>query len=470
MIDDQQALDGKAAALYNTGDGVRFELADIKPGTYEVSVRARGDHAQGWPVVRLSTNAEQVGTNLTVNRKRYKNSSADQVFGEVSLKAGDILDLVFVNGSWGGADKKDRNLYIDHLSLTPVGVAELVPAPSPEPISGSSPEPTPEPEPAPEPLTSANPGADYDLTVDVAAVRSAEAIPPVGLGLNAVRDNLDLGPAAEALGIKTLRWSPLDAYFDKSAAPKFKVGIEDPSNYLNFSVDEDGYRQHDLNFDDFVSVAKSIGAEPIIDVYVHSAIYEGSLPHGDWDTIVQAAADWVEYANITQGYGVKRWEIGNEVDLEKNGWDVEQYARMVEDMSTAMKAVDPTIEVGINGMTGKSWWDELLPKVGKYADYLVSHQYSWYTSYDQWSTDAYTVGGNVDNVLYARDKYTPDLPIVLTEISALNPSQSDEPNSVWRALHNIEVQAMGYYKGSAQKLCLGKPLVWKRERRHDAGL
>ena len=295
--------------------------------------------------------------------------------------------------------------------------------------------------------------AGHSLTVDVAAVRSAEAVPPVGLWLNAVKDNLDSEPALQDLGVKALRWSPLDAYFDNSNAPKFKVGIEDPNNSLNFVVDEDGYRQHDLNFDDFMSVANSIGAKPIIDVYIHSAIYEGSLPHGDWDTIVQAAADLVEYANITQGYGVKRWEIGNEVDL--NGWNVEDYARMVKDMSTAMKAVDPTIEVGVNGMTGEGWWDELLPKVGEYADYLISHQYSWYTDYTQWSTNVFTVGGNIGHVVDARDKYTPDLPIIITEISSLNPDQSEEANSVWRALHNIEVQAMGYYKGSDQNYAWG---------------
>ena len=68
----------------------------------------------------------------------------------------------------------------------------------------------------------------------------------------------------------------------------------------------------------------------------------------------QEAADWVRYANKTQHYGVKYWEIGNE--NYGNGhygsaWEADdhtdkspsEYAANVIAYSRAMKAVDPDI-------------------------------------------------------------------------------------------------------------------------------
>lgn len=433
MIDDPEASDGKAIAFYQTGEGARFRLDTLESGTYTVGVRARGDQFEGWPTLRLQVQGTQIAKTMTVERATYPETT--EQLGEVDLKRGQMLEVVFTNDAYEG-EGKDRNLYLDYLVLTPVGSA-----PNPEP--GPTPAPTPTPTPTPTPA----PTDARELTIDVAATRS-QTVAPVGLGLNAMVDTLDLGPASAELGIKNLRYSPMDAYFDLSAAPKFKVGIQDPANYLSYAVDETGHRIQSLDFDAFMQVATSIGAEPIMDVYIHSAIYEGSLPHGDWNTIVQAAADWVRYANITKKYNVKYWEIGNEVDL--NGWTVTQYAKMVKDMSAAMKAVDPTIQVSANGMTGQAWWDELLPQIANDVDFLVTHQYSWYENYEQWSTNPYTVGGNIDDAITARDKYAPELPLVLTETTSLNTAQATEANSVWRALHNVEVQAMGPFKGAAQ--------------------
>ena len=66
---------------------------------------------------------------------------------------------------------------------------------------------------------------------------------------------------------------------------------------------------------------------------------------------------WVRYANVTKGYGVKYWEIGNEV--YGNGhygsdWETDNhadksptaYANGVVAFADAMKAVDPTIKIG----------------------------------------------------------------------------------------------------------------------------
>jgi hypothetical protein len=62
----------------------------------------------------------------------------------------------------------------------------------------------------------------------------------------------------------------------------------------------------------------------------------------------QEAAAWVRYANIRKGYGIKRWQVGNEVsgDWEEGGSvSARQYAERFCKYSKAMKAADPTIQV-----------------------------------------------------------------------------------------------------------------------------
>ena len=120
IIDDPSASGGRAAALYREGESVVFELGNIQDGIYKVSVRARGDLYKGPPVISLSLNKEQVGADNAVKTTLYK----DQGFGQVTLEQGQVLEVVFTNDVWDGSPDKDRNVYIDHLTLTP--------APNPE--------------------------------------------------------------------------------------------------------------------------------------------------------------------------------------------------------------------------------------------------------------------------------------------------------------------------------------------------
>jgi hypothetical protein len=73
----------------------------------------------------------------------------------------------------------------------------------------------------------------------------------------------------------------------------------------------------------------------------------------------QEAADWVTNANLTRGLGIKYWEIGNEcygtweTDHQAIPWDPYTYASRARDYITAMKAVDPTIRIGVVATTGE---------------------------------------------------------------------------------------------------------------------
>ncbi len=97
------------------------------------------------------------------------------------------------------------------------------------------------------------------------------------------------------------------------------------------------------NTDGFLSVTNALGAEKIICVN-----YGSGTP--------QEAADWVQYANIQRNGGVRYWAIGNEnygsweYDTHPNRHDADTYALFTRDAMQLMKAVDPTIKVGVVGV------------------------------------------------------------------------------------------------------------------------
>ena len=115
------------------------------------------------------------------------------------------------------------------------------------------------------------------------------------------------------------------------------------------------------------------GAKPVITVNYGSNLNNngGGQP--------STAASWVQYANVTNNYGIKYWEIGNEIvgngyfgtslDWEYDLHDLDQtpanrvgnpalsptaYGTNAAAFIKAMKAVDPTIKCGI-GVFWQSW-------------------------------------------------------------------------------------------------------------------
>jgi alpha-N-arabinofuranosidase len=100
------------------------------------------------------------------------------------------------------------------------------------------------------------------------------------------------------------------------------------------------------SFDDFAAIAKSLDSQAIITVNYGTG------------TANEAAA-WVKYANVTQNYGFKYWEIGNEnygtweTDHHTAAHDPYTYALEARDYITKMKAEDPTIKIGVVVTTGE---------------------------------------------------------------------------------------------------------------------
>ena len=133
----------------------------------------------------------------------------------------------------------------------------------------------------------------------------------------------------------------------------------------NQTLNNGGYFAPGDTFDNFVSalVAPS-GGKPVITVNY------GSNVNNNGPALPSTAANWVQYANVTNHSGIRYWEIGNEVfgngyygaDWEYDLHDLDQtaadrvgypalsptaYGTNAAAFIKAMKAVDPTIKCGI---------------------------------------------------------------------------------------------------------------------------
>ena len=144
-------------------------------------------------------------------------------------------------------------------------------------------------------------------------------------------------------------------------------------NYTEFAVDV-------LDFDEYMEMCREIGAEPLICVAADE--YMVDYPEGcTWagrDELIEHAVEWVRYANIKKGYGVKYWMIGNESWHRQNiNSTAEIYARDVVDFSRAMKAVDPTIRIVPNG-NSVEFWEKVITIAGDHMDHLCFSNYPVY--------------------------------------------------------------------------------------------
>ena len=148
------------------------------------------------------------------------------------------------------------------------------------------------------------------------------------------------------------------------------------------------------SFDDFARTAVALNAN----VFITANYGSGTA---------QQAADWVTYSNVTKKYGFKYWEIGNEnygsweEDIHPVKNDPVTYAIEVKDYLAKMKAVDPTIKVGVvlidgeessavaarvavtnprTGVSHKGWTPVMLAKLkelGVTPDFAVFHRYPY---------------------------------------------------------------------------------------------
>jgi hypothetical protein len=209
-----------------------------------------------------------------------------------------------------------------------------------------------------------------------------------------------------------------------------------------------GYVAPGTGFDQFMGTVKQIGAQPIL-----IANYGTGTP--------QEAAAWVQYANVTKGYGAKYWEIGNE--LYGNGyygsaWEADNhaskspatYAQNVRQYASAMKAVDPSIKIGAvltlpgnwpdgsvaSGDSG-DWNKTVLSTAGSAIDFVIVHLYpSASTTAGAVLGVPQQVAGELAQLRQEIDQYAgsrgPDIQISMTETDS-NVKMDTQPGALYAA-------------------------------------
>jgi hypothetical protein len=130
----------------------------------------------------------------------------------------------------------------------------------------------------------------------------------------------------------------------------------------------------------FLADCAATGAEPIIVVALDGIYLAPPAGAGIRPTkaeMITNAQEMVRWCNVTNSYGVKYFEIGNEpwlVGYLGGTSNPAQYAADFADVAAAMKAIDPTIQVGANGNT-EAYFDGILNTAAASIDFLTAHPY-----------------------------------------------------------------------------------------------
>ena len=235
-------------------------------------------------------------------------------------------------------------------------------------------------------------------SVTVNATSVSAAVPPEGYGVDtAVYDGgltaSGVAPALQAAGVTALRY-PGGSYADVF---NFISGTDQTLN-------DGAYLAPNTSFNLWMSdTVLPAGAAPVITVNYGSNVTD------DGPALPSEAASWVQYANVTNNYGIVYWEIGNETygNGYYSGWDWEYdlhdldqtaanrvgnaalsptaYGTNAAAFVLAMKAVDPSIKCGISVNTSQysPGWDKdvfqaissALSGTGLYPDFVIVHWY-----------------------------------------------------------------------------------------------
>ncbi|MFI9365825.1 cellulose binding domain-containing protein [Kitasatospora sp. NPDC053057] len=224
--------------------------------------------------------------------------------------------------------------------------------------------------------------AASSVSVSVDAALQLATVPATGVGVNIPVYDANMNSAAttgllSTAGINTVRYpggSHSDVY-----------------HWQTGTAENGAYVAPNTGFDAFMGTVRAAGAQPII-----TANYGSGTP--------QEAAAWVQYANVTKGYGIKYWEVGNEVygNGEYNAtWEYDThssksattYANNLVQYVSAMKAADPSIKIGAvlttpgywpDGIVGPGdtmdWNHTVLSIAGSKIDFAIVHAYPTSTS------------------------------------------------------------------------------------------
>jgi hypothetical protein len=190
----------------------------------------------------------------------------------------------------------------------------------------------------------------------------------------------------------------------------------------------------DAELDRAVAYARAIGAEPLVQVPLLADV-DGSKP------TATTAANMVAYANVTSGYGIKYFSIGNEPDLYATegsltnmsdpaipGYMPSDYCATARDFVDAMKAVDPSIQIvgpdlSWHYVNGNDWLTPILQTCGDLFDIVAFHRYPFSSdaaTLEAAEPDATAFSAVVDHVRGLMQAVGQgDKPLALTEMNVV---------------------------------------------------
>ncbi|HEV7867635.1 MAG TPA: hypothetical protein VGO90_08130 [Chthoniobacteraceae bacterium] len=191
----------------------------------------------------------------------------------------------------------------------------------------------------------------------------------------------DLIAATQELAPPMMRWGGLfSAYY------RWREGVgprasRKPMHNLVWG----GVETNQIGTAEFMDFCRQVGADPLMCVNFEAegdprwSINElGEARSGN----AQEAADWVAYCNdpenkerISHGtrepFPIKVWQLGNETSYAPSRFKKDWAIRKTVEFSTAMRKVDPTIQLIAWGDSG--WAPEMIEKAGEHFDYLAFH-------------------------------------------------------------------------------------------------
>ncbi|MBK8135668.1 MAG: hypothetical protein IPK52_07505 [Chloroflexi bacterium] len=234
-------------------------------------------------------------------------------------------------------------------------------------------------------------------TVSIDAAEVINEVNPLVFGANFGPLNtvpLELKEEALAAGLTYLRF------------PGGRVG--DLGDIPNFQIDL------------YMAVCKMMNCTPAI-----SARQENGTP--------EKAAEMVRYVNVTKGYGVKYWSVGNEPDLW-DGYTPERHSAEWRVFAEAMLAVDPDILfvgpdisqfTGVEGDSQQRAHDflrEFLRVNGDLVDIVSVHRYPFgatAATVEGLQADASGWEQLIDNLhQFAADELGRSVPVAITEVNS----------------------------------------------------
>jgi len=214
----------------------------------------------------------------------------------------------------------------------------------------------------------------------------------------------------------------------------------------------DRYDLQTYQVDQFIAYCRTLGAEPRIVVRLKGGTSA-------------KAADLVKYVNVTKGYAVKYWGIGNEADLyatadDGSEYTVDKYNSDWREFAQAMRVVDPAIKLigpDVSQFTANptdtymkarvAWLSSFLKANGDLVDIVSIHRYPLPkdTSTPITVDDLRAGGKEWDQIIPAlrtliKDQTGKDLPVAVTEINSswvpnvgTDWSMDSHMNAIWFA-------------------------------------